>query len=167
MILAIDKNNQEYNIEHIIPDSKQDEKVWRLGNLIPTPKQFNTKLKDKDFQFKRALFCRSGIPHLIDFGQKMETFTEENIEKRTKMLVDDIAEKIFLDKSELSNLWSQCQAILNVIERLGDIAEYENISHKSKEAVFKNSTNDNVTTKSINDEIKSEYEKLLKNGEFM
>lgn len=168
MILAIDKNNQEYNIEHIIPDSKQDEKVWRLGNLIPTPKQFNTKLKDKDFQFKRALFCRSGIPHLIDFGQKMETFTEENIEKRTKILVDDIAEKIFLDKQEdLSILWSQCQAILNVTKRLGDIAEYEKISHKSREAVFKNLTNDNVTTKSINDEIKREHEELLKHGEFM
>lgn len=93
----IDQSSDLYTIEHIIPESAQDEWsylgdevidrcVYRLGNLTLLEKNLNKEAGIKDFENKRGLYARSSIQLTRIIAEHYSEWTEETVSKRQDSL---------------------------------------------------------------------------------
>lgn len=96
LLLECEKNRyvqydfSKFNVEHILNDDKNEDVRYSLGNLLLCPNEINKRMRNQPYEKKRKALLESGIPYLVDFGEKYVVFNEECIEKRT----DEITEKL-------------------------------------------------------------------------
>lgn len=79
----------KFTIEHILPDSTNDNSVCYIGNLIPLVKRINNKLKEapvdeKIITYKETNF--SSVKNFVDYYNDTGIWNAETIKKRTKEL---------------------------------------------------------------------------------
>lgn len=60
------KNIEEYTIEHILPDSQNEEHA-KIGNLLPLEKSLNEKCKDKPLKEKMQFYKQSSFKSVQRF----------------------------------------------------------------------------------------------------
>ena len=77
-------NDYEYTIEHIIPDSTEDEIVVQLGNLLPLEKDLNEEIKDIILPNKLKIYSKSKYSLVKQFVENYDI--NWDIEKRTEQL---------------------------------------------------------------------------------
>lgn len=85
------------SIEHIIPDSMNDEKTWLIGNLLLTTKKINNKLSNKSYDKKRDVLKLSDIGYNREFSEKYNNFDFIDVEKRTEELKSSILSNFKID----------------------------------------------------------------------
>lgn len=88
---AYTANMEDLTIEHIFPQSKIDETVWKeeivgqIGNLILLPKDLNDKLRDKSFSDKKRIILENNYKHLLpSYFWTAADITPALIQKRTQ-----------------------------------------------------------------------------------
>ncbi len=89
-----DKNDYDYTIEHIVPDSTEDEIVVQLGNLLPLEKNLNDEIGDMLLPDKLSVYGKSKFLLVADFVKNYDK--DWDIEKRTEMLADIVFNKILI-----------------------------------------------------------------------
>lgn len=80
-----------FTIEHIMPESTEDEKVGKIGNLIPLGEDLNCQLGDKDFEYKISRYPKSQYQSVKVFVREYGDFTtwdREQIDERTEQLAE-------------------------------------------------------------------------------
>lgn len=72
-------------IEHLASQSKKNNKIGQIGNLILVNKKTNELLGSKNFEEKKAILLKNKVL-LDDFLTESETWPEEKIEERTLLI---------------------------------------------------------------------------------
>lgn len=86
-----------FTIEHILPESTNNQFVGMVGNLIPLGEKLNNELKDKDFKIKIVKYMDSQYATVKQFIQEYkdkEKWTVELIEERTAKIAQIMYENI-------------------------------------------------------------------------
>lgn len=91
----------KFSIEHILPDSTNDDSVCYIGNLIPLVKTINKKLKDapvneKINKYKETNF--SSVKEFVDNYNGTEIWNAEAIKVRTNKLANIFWKDIWIKK---------------------------------------------------------------------
>ena len=72
------KNTEiEFTIEHILPDSKKDEKNALIGNLLPLEKALNKRCEDRPLLEKQEIYKESmmySVRHFLQIREKKPDF---------------------------------------------------------------------------------------------
>lgn len=88
----ISLDDEEFSIEHILPDSKSEKHPENvlLGNLLPLERDLNELCKDKDLKEKIEIYKRSKYSSVKDFVIKFETKPELfNPKERLKEITEE------------------------------------------------------------------------------
>lgn len=90
---AYSENYDDLTIEHLVPQSSIDGKMWRdeeigqIGNLILVTKDINQKLENKTFKEKRDILVKAGYQSALpSYFMNTEELTSALIAQRTEEL---------------------------------------------------------------------------------
>ena len=87
--------DSDYTLEHIIPDSNDDEHVVQLGNILPLEEELNQECKNKPISEKIEIYKKSKFKLTQNFVKEYnDIFDIERIKKRTETLSEIIFSKI-------------------------------------------------------------------------
>lgn len=78
-----------FTIEHIMPESTENEEAGKIGNLIPLGEKLNSQLGDKDFINKISRYPESHYQSVKVFVHEYEHLTswcKKQIDERTEHL---------------------------------------------------------------------------------
>jgi len=149
------KDVSNYNIEHIINDSKDDESVWQIGNLIPVPSLLNNKLKNNDIPTKMMLYLESGLDYLKDLAKEYPDFNTNKIATRSTKVISRLINQYYIDYNEIEEKYYNIKAIRQLLSSSSiDITTKEKINDTRYDAIIKNLDNDKVLDDSTNKIIK-------------
>lgn len=82
------------SIEHIIPDDKDDEMTWNIGNLISLEETINGNLGNKPYNRKKAGYLKSNYKEVREFVSENGMWERKQIRKRSEELADLFYNKI-------------------------------------------------------------------------
>lgn len=77
-------NFEEFNVEHILNDSDDENIYYSLGNLLVCPQKINDKMKNKEYQEKRKILSESKITYLERFASNYLKFDVSDVDERSK-----------------------------------------------------------------------------------
>lgn len=81
---------KEFNVEHILNDSKNENVYYSLGNLLVCPKKLNDNMKNKGFEEKRKALSESKITYLEEFASTYLKFEVDDVVTRS----EEVREKL-------------------------------------------------------------------------
>jgi hypothetical protein len=92
-----DFESATYNLEHILPEhpseawshiqeAKQDQLIYRIGNMTPLETSKNREVGNGDYASKRSVYEKSGFQITSAVAEHYETWNEQKIESRQKQL---------------------------------------------------------------------------------
>lgn len=85
----------DYTLEHIIPDSNDDEHVVQIGNIIPLEEELNKQCKDKSIPEKIEIYKKSKFKLTQNFAMEYDhTFNIDSVKERTELLSEILFNKI-------------------------------------------------------------------------
>lgn len=88
-------SNTEYTLEHILPDSSDDESVVQIGNILPLEEELNKRCKNKSVSEKIDIYKKSQFMITQFFANDYDgNFDIESIKKRTEKISKIIFDKI-------------------------------------------------------------------------
>lgn len=102
------------NIEHVIPDNAAMEKTWEIGNLLLLTRKFNSDLKNKGYNEKRAQFLDSDLSYNREFARKYDNFTETEVTSRTSDIVQTIVDNCKFDINKIKSEYRLESKLLDV-----------------------------------------------------
>ena len=91
----------KFTIEHILPDSINDDSVCYVGNLIPLVKRINKKLKDSPVSEKVKKYSEtnfSSVKEFVDSYSNTNVWDAESIKARTFTLANAFWKEIWIKK---------------------------------------------------------------------
>lgn len=80
-----------FTIEHIMPESTENEDAGKIGNLIPLGEELNGQLGNKDFAYKMSRYPESQYQSVKVFVSEyghLTTWCKEQIDERTELLAE-------------------------------------------------------------------------------
>lgn len=77
---------EEFNVEHILNDSNNENVYYSLGNLLVCPQKINDKMKNKEYQEKRKVLLESKITYLEQFASSYDEFNLSDVDTRSEKL---------------------------------------------------------------------------------
>lgn len=88
-------SDTEYTLEHILPDSSDDESVVQIGNILPLEEELNKRCKNKSVSDKIDIYKKSQFKITQIFANEYDgNFDIDSIKKRTdkisKIIFDEI-----------------------------------------------------------------------------
>lgn len=75
---------EEFNVEHILNDSNNENVYYSLGNLLVCPQKINDKMKNKEYQEKRKVLLESKITYLEQFASSYVEFNLSDVDTRSE-----------------------------------------------------------------------------------
>lgn len=75
---------EEFNVEHILNDSNNENIYYSLGNLLVCPQKINDKMKNKEYQEKRKILSESKITYLERFASSYLKFNVSDVDTRSE-----------------------------------------------------------------------------------
>jgi hypothetical protein len=92
-----DFESSTYNLEHILPEhpseawshiqeDKQDQLIYRIGNMTPLETSKNREVGNGDYASKRSVYEKSAFQITTAVAKHYETWNEQKIESRQKQL---------------------------------------------------------------------------------
>ena len=92
-----DFESSTYNLEHILPEhpseawshiqeAKQDQLIYRIGNMTPLETSKNREVGNGDYASKRSVYEKSAFQITSAVAEHYETWNEQKIESRQKQL---------------------------------------------------------------------------------
>ena len=75
---------EEFNVEHILNDSNNENVYYSLGNLLVCPQKINDKMKNKEYQEKRKFLLESKITYLEQFASSYVEFNLSDVDTRSE-----------------------------------------------------------------------------------
>ena len=92
-----DFESSTYNLEHILPEhpseawshiqeAKQDQLIYRIGNMTPLETSKNREVGNGDYASKRSVYEKSAFQITTAVAKHYETWNEQKIESRQKQL---------------------------------------------------------------------------------
>ena len=75
---------EEFNVEHILNDSNNENVYYSLGNLLICPQKINDKMKNKGYQEKRKILSKSKITYLEKFASSYAEFNLSDVDTRSE-----------------------------------------------------------------------------------
>ena len=91
----------KFTIEHILPDSTNDDSVCYVGNLIPLVKRINKNLKDSPVSEKVKRYSEtnfSSVKEFVDTYNNTNVWDTESINTRTLALANTFWKEIWIKK---------------------------------------------------------------------
>ncbi|TPR42308.1 DUF262 domain-containing protein [Apilactobacillus micheneri] len=86
------------SIEHIIPESTNNDEIENIGNIILIEKEINDKCKDKEYIEKKKEYEKSNYEQVKNFVKDYKNFNNEEIKERAKKLSLIFYNKIIKNK---------------------------------------------------------------------
>lgn len=75
---------EEFNVEHILNDSNNENIYYSLGNLLVCPQKINDNMKNKEYQEKRKILSESKITYLEQFASSYLKFDVSDVDTRSE-----------------------------------------------------------------------------------
>ena len=89
------KSDEEYTLEHILPDSSDDENIVQIGNILPLEEELNKKCKNKTVAEKIVIYRKSKFKLTQNFANEYdEEFNIDSIKKRTELIAEILFNKV-------------------------------------------------------------------------
>lgn len=98
LILAAETNAfanydfEEFNVEHILNDSNNENVYYSLGNLLVCPQKINDKMKNKEYQEKRKVLSESKITYLEQFASSYVEFNLSDVDTRSEKVRETLVQ---------------------------------------------------------------------------
>lgn len=124
LLLECEKNHYvqydftKFNVEHILNDDENEDIRYSLGNLLLCPNEINSRMRNQTYDKKRKILLESGIPYLVDFGERYVVFNEECIEERTEVVIEKLKKLYVISKEELEGQLLKLQLYFELEKQL-------------------------------------------------
>ena len=97
--MAVDENNEQFNIEHILPenpddswnnieDTKVDSMTYRLGNMTLLETSSNRDAGNKSYQEKLIIYSTSSLTMTKNLPENYTKWNLNSIDSRQKQLAN-------------------------------------------------------------------------------
>lgn len=100
-------NFEEFNVEHILNDSNNENIYYSLGNLLVCPKEINDRLKNKEFKEKRKILSESKITYFEQFALNYSNFDVRAVATRCEEVRDALVQLYALPYNDIKYRYNQ------------------------------------------------------------
>lgn len=98
---------EEFNVEHILNDSNNENIYYSIGNLLVCPQKINNSMKNKKYKDKRKVLLKSGITYLEKFASDYIEFGLNNVEIRSKKVREKLVQIYALPYDEMKSAYNK------------------------------------------------------------
>ena len=91
----------KFTVEHILPDSDNDDVVCHVGNMIPLVRRLNNRLRDSTVNEKSKEYNKSpfvSVKEFVKLYENQKKWDKDSIEKRTKYMANKFWNDIWIKK---------------------------------------------------------------------
>lgn len=92
---------EEFNVEHILNDSNNENIYYSLGNLLVCPQKINDKMKNKEYKEKRKILSESKITYLERFASSYLKFDVSDVDTRSEKVREMLVQKYALPYDDM------------------------------------------------------------------
>lgn len=98
---------EEFNVEHILNDSNNENIYYSIGNLLVCPQKINDSMKNKKYKDKRKVLLKSGITYLEKFASDYIEFGLNDVEIRSKKVREKLVQIYALPYDEMKSAYNK------------------------------------------------------------
>lgn len=98
---------EEFNVEHILNDSNNENIYYSIGNLLVCPQKINNSMKNKKYKDKRKVLLKSGITYLEKFASDYIEFGLNDVEIRSKKVREKLVQIYALPYDEMKSAYNK------------------------------------------------------------
>ena len=98
---------EDFNVEHILNDSNNENVYYSIGNLLVCPQKINDKMKNKEYQEKRKILLESKITYLEQFASCYLNFDLSDVDTRSEKVREKLVQIYSLPYDDMKHRYDK------------------------------------------------------------